>query len=72
MVPLGVQQILIWGEHESFVPLSLARSHVEAAMQAGDRARVIVVPGTGHFELASPRSSAWPAVRDAIRSLLVN
>jgi acetyl esterase/lipase len=72
MVPLGLQQILIWGEHELFVPPALARSHVEAATQAGDRARVIVVPGAGHFELASPRSSAWPTVRDAIRSLLVN
>ena len=72
MVPLGVQQVLVWGEHEQFVPLALARSHVNAATKAGDRARVIVVPSMGHFELASPRSSAWPTVLDAIRSLLAN
>jgi acetyl esterase/lipase len=72
MVPLGVQQVLIWGEHEQFVPLPLARSHVDAATQAGDRARVIVVPAMGHFELASPRSSGWPTVLDAIRSVLAN
>jgi acetyl esterase/lipase len=72
MVPLGLQQVLIWGEHEQFVPLSLARSHVDAATQAGDRARVIVVPAMGHFELASPRSSAWPTVLGAIRALLAN
>jgi acetyl esterase/lipase len=66
MVPLGLQQVLIWGEHEQ------ARSHVDAATQAGDRARVIVVPATGHFELASPRSPAWPTVLDAVRSLLAN
>ena len=50
MVPLGLQQVLIWGEHEQFVPLPLARSHVDAATQAGDRARVIVVTAMGHFE----------------------
>jgi acetyl esterase/lipase len=72
MVPLGVQQILIWGEHENFVPLSMARRHVDAATKAGDRARLVVIPAIGHFESASPRSSAWPAVLEAIRSLLAN
>jgi acetyl esterase/lipase len=72
VVPLGVQQILVWGEHENFVPLSLARRHADAATKAGDRARLIVVPATGHFELASPHSSAWPTVLEAIRSLVAN
>lgn len=70
MVPLGVQQILVWGEHEDFVPVSLARRHVDAATKAGDRARLIVIPAIGHFESASPQSSAWPTVLEAIRSLL--
>jgi len=72
MVPLGVQQILVWGEHENFVPVSLARRHVDAATKAGDRARLIVVPAIGHFESASPQSSAWPTVLEAVRSLLAN
>jgi acetyl esterase/lipase len=72
MVPLGVQQILIWGEHENFVPLPLVNRYVDAATKAGDRARVIVIPGIGHFESANPRSSAWPTVLEAIRSLLAN
>lgn len=70
MLPLGIPQILIWGEHEDFVPRSLAQQHVEAAVKAGDRARLIVVPAIGHFESASPISSAWPTVLEAIRSLL--
>ena len=72
MLPLGVQQILIWGERDNFVPLALARRHVDAATRAGDRARLIVIPAIGHFESASPQSSAWPAVLGAIRSLLAN
>ncbi len=70
-LPLGVLQVLIWGEHENFVPQPLARSHVEAATKAGDRARLVVIPAVGHFELASPRDPrAWPTVLAAIRSML--
>lgn len=69
-LPLGVPQVLIWGEHENFVPQPLAQSHVDAATKAGDRARLVVVPAVGHFELASPRDPrAWPAVLAAIRSM---
>jgi acetyl esterase/lipase len=71
-IPLGVPQILIWGEHEPFVPLSLARQHVDAATKAGDHARLVVIPLIGHFESASPQSSAWPSVLENIRSLLAN
>jgi pimeloyl-ACP methyl ester carboxylesterase len=72
MLPLGVAQILIWGEHDTFVPRALAEQYVHAASQAGDRAELLVVPGVGHFETASPASSAWPTVRGAIRLLLTN
>jgi acetyl esterase/lipase len=72
MLPLGVAQILIWGEHDNFVPRAIAEQYAHAASQAGDRAELLVVPGVGHFETASPASSAWPHVRGAIRSLLTN
>lgn len=72
MLPLRVPQVLVWGEHENFVPLSLARRHVDAATKAGDRARLILIPAIGHFESASPQSSAWPTVLEAIRSLVAN
>ena len=70
LVPLGIPQALVWGEHEEFVPLPLAEKYARAAMQAGDSVRVVVVPGAGHFELASPYSSAWPEVRSVIRTFL--
>jgi pimeloyl-ACP methyl ester carboxylesterase len=70
MLPLRVPHVLIWGEHENFVPQRLAERHVEMATKAGDKARLIVVPAAGHFESASPASSAWSLVLGAIRSLL--
>ena len=72
MLPLRVPQLLIWGEHEDFVPRALAERHVRAATRAGDRARLTIVPAVGHFETASPASSAWPTVRAGVRSLLMD
>lgn len=70
MLPLGIPQVLVWGDHEDFVPLPLAESYAKAARQAGDSVHLLVIPCAGHFETASPFSSAWPAVRTAIQSLL--
>lgn len=72
MLPLRVSQILIWGDHEDYVPQPLAEQYVSAATHAGDRARLVLVPQAGHFETASPFTAAWPIVREAIRSLLSN
>jgi acetyl esterase/lipase len=69
-LPLGVSQVLIWGDQEDFVPQPLTERYVAAAEHSGDRVRLIVVPATGHFETASPFTSAWPVVREAIRSIL--
>lgn len=70
LLPLGLPQVLVIGEYENFVPLSLDKAYVRAAEQAGDRIRLIIIPGVGHFEIASPRATPWPAVEAAIRSLL--
>jgi len=70
LVPLGVPQVVVLGEHEEYVPLPLARSYVQAAERTGDRVRLIVIPGVGHFEIASPRTAIWPKVESAIRSLI--
>jgi hypothetical protein len=46
------------------------KAYSEAATRAGDSVRIVVIAGAGHFEIASPRSAAWPGVESAIRSLL--
>jgi pimeloyl-ACP methyl ester carboxylesterase len=70
LLPLGVPQVLLIGEHEDFVPRPLVETYTRAAAQAGDAVRLIVIPGVGHFEIASPRATTWPRVSSAIRSLL--
>jgi acetyl esterase/lipase len=70
LLPYGLPQVVVVGTYEEFVPMPLVRSYADAARRAGDSVRVILVPSAGHFEIASPRSFAWPPVRRAIRALL--
>jgi acetyl esterase/lipase len=70
LLPLCVPQVVLLVEYEEYVPLPLARAYVQAAERAGDRARMILIPGVGHFEIASPRAAIWPTVESAIRSLI--
>jgi pimeloyl-ACP methyl ester carboxylesterase len=60
-LPLGVSQVLIWGDHKDYVPQPLVEQYVDAARRAGDRARLIVVPAAGHFETASPSPAHGPS-----------
>lgn len=70
LLPLGVRQVFVLGTFEEYVPLPLAEAYRQAAAQAGDPIRLVVIPGVGHFEIASPRSSTWSQVELSIRSLL--
>ena len=69
LLPLRIPQVLVIGEHEEFVPRPLVEAYTQAAERAGDRVRLVVVPNAGHFEIASPRSPAWPIVEASMRSL---
>jgi acetyl esterase/lipase len=70
LLPLGIPQVIVIGEHEDFVPLRFNQAYVQAATRAGDPVKLIVIPRAGHFEIASPRASPWPQVESAIRALL--
>jgi acetyl esterase/lipase len=70
LLPLGVPHVLIWGEHDSFMPRPLASEYVKRARTAGDDAALRIVPGAGHSEIASPHTSAWPVLLADIRRLL--
>jgi acetyl esterase/lipase len=69
-LPLGIPQVIVIGEHEDFLLRSLAEAYPRAAVQAGDPVKLIVIPGAGHFEIASPRASTWHQVESSIRALL--
>ena len=62
--------MIVLGSREEYVPLPLVDAYVQAATQAGDQVRRILIPGAGHFEIASPLSVTWPPIESAIRLLI--
>lgn len=70
MLPLGVDQLLVFGEKDGIVPPAHGRAWRERAAAAGDRVEVQIVPGAGHFELVAPWTIPWTGVVPAIRSFL--
>ena len=69
-VPLGVPQLFVIGDHEDFVPRRFAEAYVRAAREAGDSIRLLVLPRTGHFEVAMPTTGAWAPIAAGVRALL--
>ena len=70
LLPLGIPQVLVLGSHEEFVSLSAVDAYVRAATAAGDHLQRILIPGAGHFEIASPLSFTWPQIKLVIGSLV--
>jgi acetyl esterase/lipase len=68
LLPLGVPQVLVVGDADGVMPARSRDAYIAAARQAGDRARSVVVPDAGHFEVIAPTSPAWLAVRSALLS----
>jgi acetyl esterase/lipase len=64
-LPLGVPQVLVAGTRDRIAPVALASAYAGRARAAGDAVTLVEVPSAGHFELVTPGSPAWPAVREA-------
>ena len=70
MVPLGVTQALVIGEHDPIVPKTQADSFVDAARQMGDSVAVTTIFGAGHFELVDPSHGGFEIIRaDVLKAL---
>jgi dipeptidyl aminopeptidase/acylaminoacyl peptidase len=64
-----VPQVLIHGTDDDSVPLELSERHHRAALAAGDRCELVVLPGAGHFEVVDPRTAEWQRVLAATHAL---
>lgn len=70
MVPFGINQTLVIGEHDSIVPKSQADGFVDAARQMGDSVEVTTILGVGHFELVDPSLGGFEIIRGAVLEAL--
>jgi acetyl esterase/lipase len=69
-LPLGIPQVLIWGEKDSVAPQSLFAPYEQKAKAAGDSVTSVTVPAAGHHDLMSPDLPAYRMLVDQIRQLL--
>ncbi len=71
LLPMHVPQRLLHGTNDDIVPIEMSRRYQAAAAAAGDDARLIELPGAGHFELIDPRTAQWKSVESAVMDLLL-
>lgn len=70
LLPLKIKQRLIHGSLDDIVPAEFSKAYFAAARKKGDSVRLSLIGTAGHFDLIASRSTAWPAVEEAVRSLL--
>ena len=61
-LPLDLPQLLVHGDADDVVPISIAQGYAERAAAADDPCELIQLAGCGHDEHLDPESEAWRAV----------
>jgi acetyl esterase/lipase len=69
-LPLGVPQVLIWGERDAVATHALFAPYEEKAKAAGDAVTSVTVPGAGHHDLMSPELPGHRVLVEQLRRLL--
>jgi acetyl esterase/lipase len=64
----GAPVVVLHGTKDPLVPIQVSRAYVAAMTEAGagDRVRLVELPGLEHFALLDPLSPAWAAVLSAV------
>lgn len=70
LLPIGVKQKIIQGGADNIIPMAMATEYVEAAKKKKDDVELIALKDADHFQLVDPKSPAWPAVQEAVKSLV--
>lgn len=70
LMPLTVPQVQVVGSLDRVMPQAARNAQFAAVRAAGGEIDLVVLDGLGHHELMSPRTAAFPAIRDAVLRLL--
>ena len=60
-LPLGLPTLLVHGDRDLVVPVSMSERYVERARAAGDEVTLEVIAGEDHMAPVDPASGAWAA-----------
>ena len=70
MAALAVRQVLVVGDRDVFETPALRDAYVARTRRKSEVVDVITIPGASHFDVADPRSAAWPIVRRVVSALV--
>lgn len=70
LMPNGGNTVLITGELDNVSPPRAAHDYAARAAKAGDRAKVLILPGASHYDEVAVSSPSWPLVLAEIRKAL--
>jgi 3-dehydroquinate dehydratase type II len=65
-LPLGVPQVVVHGDEDDSVPITMSDHYVAEAEAAGDEVEYLRLEATGHMDLIDPAKAAWARARTAI------
>jgi acetyl esterase/lipase len=68
-LPARIPVRLVHGAEDTAVPCAMSQTYAARANAAGDDVTCAVLPGSDHFDVIDPMSSAWPHVVAAFRAL---
>lgn len=60
-LPLGVPTLLVHGDRDLMLPVSMSERYAERARAAGDEVTLAVIPGEDHMAAVDPASRCWAA-----------
>jgi 3-dehydroquinate dehydratase type II len=69
LVPCGVRQLIVHGDIDNRIPVSLSRDYAGAAADAGDAVVYHELEDADHFVLIDPHHEAWRKVAAEIEEL---
>lgn len=70
LLPSNIPIRLIQGEVDNIVPMSQGNTYAAKAKAAGDNVKVVTIKGGGHFDMVSPYSAAWKAIKTELADLI--
>ncbi|GGK76124.1 alpha/beta hydrolase family protein [Rufibacter glacialis] len=62
---------MVQGGKDPIVPVSQAQNFVNHSSSRNNKAKVVLLPEAGHFDLVAPTSPVWPTIEQAVKELLV-
>lgn len=69
LLPVNTPIVLVHGEQDLIVPISLSQDYERAARENGSPVSLITLPDADHFDLIDPASTDWAAVAAVFTSL---